>query len=44
MFVNTVDHILAQANSDMKSIEKNLTMKLTNMCNWDDPESGTKYR
>ena len=46
MFVDRTDYILAQANVDnTMNNEKNSTMELnTNMCNWDDPESGEKYR
>jgi hypothetical protein len=46
MFVNAADHILAQMSID-NSIDdiNNSTVKINlNMCNWDDPESGQKYR
>jgi hypothetical protein len=46
MFVDRTDYILAQAscNNTMNN-ERDSTITLkSNMCNWDDPESGEKYR
>ena len=46
MFVDRTDYILAQANSNnTMNNEKDSSLNLNlNMCNWDDPESGEKYR
>ena len=46
VFVNMADQILAQGNPDNRADnDQNITIKIgPNMCNWDDPESGERYR
>lgn len=46
VFVIMGDQILEQATSDnLANNDKNIIIKINpNMCNWDDPESGEKYR